>query len=87
MLKASPSQNLINYSSECNSNSTENAQGQPKPESHRFSIRIKTGISRKLLGVRPSQNLINFQLECNRNFKTTAQNQPKPESHQFSIEM
>jgi len=40
LLRASPSQNLINFQLECNRNLKEAAQGQPKPESHQFSIRI-----------------------------------------------
>ena len=50
MLKASPSQNLINFQLEFNWNLKENAQGQPKPE---------------LLRASSKQNLIDFQLECN----------------------
>ena len=39
MLRASPNQNLINFQLECNRNFKETAQGQPKLESHQFSIR------------------------------------------------
>ena len=47
MLKASPSQNLINFQLEFNWNLKENAQGQPKPG---------------LLRVSSKQNLIDFQI-------------------------
>ena len=65
MLKASPSQNLMIFRLECNWNLNEHAQGQPKPESHQFSIRMKLEFERKILRANPSQNLIDFQFEFN----------------------
>ena len=38
--RASATENLIHFKSECNPNLKENAQGKPKPESHQFSIRM-----------------------------------------------
>ena len=87
MPRESSSQNLLNFQLECNRIFKETAQGQPKLESHQFSIRNVIGILRKLLRASPSQNLINFQMERKRNVKETAQGQPKLESHQFSIRM
>ncbi len=40
LLRASPGQNLINVQLEYNRNFKETAQGQPKLESHQFSIRM-----------------------------------------------
>ena len=40
LFRASPSQNFINFQLECNRNFKETAQGQPKPESHQFPIRM-----------------------------------------------
>ena len=40
LLRASPSQNLINIELKCNRNFKEITEGQPKPESHQFWIRM-----------------------------------------------
>ena len=40
MLRASPSQNLNKFQLECNWNLKENDQGQSKPKSDQFPIRI-----------------------------------------------
>ena len=40
IIRESPSQNLINFQLECNRNFKENAQGEHKPNSHKFSIRL-----------------------------------------------
>ena len=51
MLRASPSQNLINVQLECNRNFQETAQSQPKSESHRFSFRIELEYEGSLYGL------------------------------------
>ena len=61
LLRASPSQNLLNFQSKCDRNFKENGQGQLKPESPKFPIKCNKNFMEIAQG-QPKPEFHQFQI-------------------------